>query len=146
LAATLHHVELFRPMPRTFLANVLQAAYVTLREVRINRLTSEVFHASARIEGGDGLRSVDARPSDALNLAALTGVPIREATEMFEAVARIGRVLVDPETLVPLRIADSQDLRDLVRSLVEPTRHDAASHEPVRLSPSDASSESATPT
>lgn len=84
LAATLQQTESPRPMTYTFLANVLQAAQVTIREVHISRLAEDVFYATALVEGSAGLQLVDARPSDALNLAALTGAPIRVAPEVLD--------------------------------------------------------------
>lgn len=87
LGNALQHTEMPRPMTFTFMANVLQAAAVTLREVQINRLVDDVFYATAIVEGSGGTRTVDARPSDALNIAALTGAPIRVASTVLDALA-----------------------------------------------------------
>jgi RNA polymerase sigma-70 factor (ECF subfamily) len=142
LAATLNHTETPRPMTFLFMTNVLQAANVTLREVQINKLLNDVFYATAVIEGGDGLRPIDARPSDALNLAALTGAPVQVAPEVLEVAgittqrqnirdedgkevieqttrrASTGEVVdqvhLDPETLAPIRILVRQDLRAMI--------------------------------
>jgi bifunctional DNase/RNase len=86
LSNTLANTELPRPMTFTFMANLLRAAQATVREVQINKLVDETFYATATIEGSGGSHTVDARPSDALNLAALTGAPIRVATEVLDAV------------------------------------------------------------
>ena len=45
--------------------------------MRITALAEGVFHAVAVVEGPGGAVEVDARPSDAINLAVLAGVPIR---------------------------------------------------------------------
>lgn len=77
LALHLERTALPRPATYAFAAGILQAANGRLREVRIDRLEGEVFYATAVIDGPAGDREVDARPSDALNLALQFGVPIR---------------------------------------------------------------------
>jgi bifunctional DNase/RNase len=64
-----------RPRPDTyrFTADLLAAADGALKEVRIARLAESIFYAEAVLEGG---ATVDARPSDAINLALLAGAPI----------------------------------------------------------------------
>jgi hypothetical protein len=42
-----------------------------------------VFYACVIVQGPDGPREVDARPSDAVNLAVVTGAPIRLNSELF---------------------------------------------------------------
>jgi hypothetical protein len=48
------------------------ASGAAVKEVRIHRLADEVFYASTVIAAGSNLMTVDARPSDALNLALLS--------------------------------------------------------------------------
>jgi RNA polymerase sigma factor (sigma-70 family) len=132
LANALRKVETTRPVTFTFMANVLQAVDVRLREVHVNRLTDDVFYAVAVVEGAGGLKAVDARPSDAINLAVLTGSPIRVAPAVLDIAAivverqatrdengqevieqtvryaktgeEIDRSHLDPETLKPIRV------------------------------------------
>jgi uncharacterized protein len=73
LAARLHAVDLPRPDTYRFAADLLAAASVRLREVRVVCLADAVFYAQAVLEDG---ASVDARPSDAINLALVTGAPV----------------------------------------------------------------------
>jgi RNA polymerase sigma factor (sigma-70 family) len=132
IADALDKVETERPLTFTFMANLLQAVDVRLREVHVNRLTDEVFYAVAVVEGTGGVRTVDARPSDAINLAVLTGAPIRVAPAVLDIAAivvekkatrdengqevieqtvrnaktgeEIDRSHLDPETLKPVRV------------------------------------------
>jgi RNA polymerase sigma factor (sigma-70 family) len=87
-----------RPMTFDFMARMLQAADATLEEVRIETLKDEIFYAVAKMRRGDGAREVDARPSDALALALVTGSPILVAEEIFE---RAGIALPEGKTLQP---------------------------------------------
>jgi RNA polymerase sigma factor (sigma-70 family) len=73
LVATLEAVELPRPGTYAFAAALLGAAGGAVAGVRIARLEGGVFYAVVELEGG---ASLDARPSDALNLALLAGAPI----------------------------------------------------------------------
>lgn len=87
LALHLEHVSLPRPLTYAFAAQVLTAAGGQLREVRIDRLDHDVFYATAVVAGPQGDREVDARPSDALNLALLLDAPIRVAAEILATTA-----------------------------------------------------------
>jgi RNA polymerase sigma factor (sigma-70 family) len=73
LAARLHDVERPRPDTYRFAADLLSAAGARLREVRVVRLAEMIFYAQAVLESG---RQIDARPSDAINLALATGAPV----------------------------------------------------------------------
>lgn len=85
LALHLERIAMPRPLTYAFAAEVLRAAGGELREVRVDRLEGEVFYGTAVIAGPDGEQEIDARPSDALNLAVLLGAPIRVATDVLEA-------------------------------------------------------------
>ena len=77
LACSLDAVEMPRPMTYQLAANLLAAGGSRLTEVRITRLVEGVFYAVVVIEAPAGVVEVDARPSDALNLALVAGAPVR---------------------------------------------------------------------
>ena len=83
---TLHLLKrhLPRPMTYDFMANVLEASGARLEEVRVEALKETTFYAVARLRCGDAVREVDARPSDAINLALHTGCPISVTEEVME--------------------------------------------------------------
>jgi RNA polymerase sigma factor (sigma-70 family) len=85
LAMQLTQMTTPRPPTYAFAASVLRAAGGELREVRIDRLEEDVFYATAVIAGPEGEREVDARPSDALNLAVLLEAPVRVADAVLDA-------------------------------------------------------------
>jgi hypothetical protein len=84
IAMELRQIELPRPMTVTFMGRLLEAADATIEQVRIERLADDTFFAVARVRSGDETREVDARPSDALALAAHTGCPIFAAEDVLE--------------------------------------------------------------
>jgi bifunctional DNase/RNase len=52
----------------------------------VTRLVEGTFYAQAVVEGPRGEGLVDARPSDAINLALLVGAPIRVDPAVLDAV------------------------------------------------------------
>ena len=72
LAARLQGVEFGRPMTYDFAAALVRGLGGHVRQVRVDRLAEGIYAATVEVEGPLGARSVDARPSDALNLAAIT--------------------------------------------------------------------------
>jgi len=76
LALSLQAVEMPRPMTYQMTAGLLDACDSRVSEVRITRLADEIFYAVVVVDGPAGQREVDARPSDAVNLALVAGAPI----------------------------------------------------------------------
>ncbi len=76
LALSLQAVETPRPLTYQMAAGLLDACGSRVSEVRITRLTGTVFYAVVVVDGPAGQREVDSRPSDAINLALVTGAPI----------------------------------------------------------------------
>jgi RNA polymerase sigma factor (sigma-70 family) len=81
LAVIMEQVELPRPGVYQFAAALLGAAGSHVREVRVNALASYTFYAQVVLADG---ATVDARPSDALTLALVTGAPIFVAADVLE--------------------------------------------------------------
>ena len=74
--AWLVSIEMPRPMTYQLAANLITAAGSRLTEVRITSLVEGVFYAVVVVEAPEGTVEVDARPSDALNLAVVSGTPV----------------------------------------------------------------------
>jgi bifunctional DNase/RNase len=80
LAFSLQGQEFPRPMTYQFTASLIAAAGSAVRAVRITSQCDGIFYAQIMLRGG---ATVDARPSDALNLAAITGAPVYAAAELL---------------------------------------------------------------
>jgi RNA polymerase sigma factor (sigma-70 family) len=91
LALALESVETPRPFPYKLAASLVEAAGSRVTEVRITQLIAPIFYAVVEVQGPAGPREVDARPSDAVNLAVVTGVPIRVNAELFIVTAPADR-------------------------------------------------------
>ena len=84
IAVYLSNQESPRPLTPKFMADVLTAVGGELDEVRIEEIKDDTFFAVAKVRNGDTVREVDARPSDALALAAIKGSPIYVADEVMD--------------------------------------------------------------
>lgn len=86
LALHLEDVPFPRPMTYGLMAGLVSAVGGRVREVRIDRLEGDVFYAVAVLEGPTGATEIDARPSDALNLALVLAAPILVAEAILAAI------------------------------------------------------------
>ncbi len=109
IAIHLEGAEVPRPLTGTFAAGLLAAAGGRLTEIRIDRLVDNVFYATAVVEGASGTVTVDARPSDAINLALLTGTSIRVDSAILDQ----GRMIA--ETLDEITEGSAEIVADAIR-------------------------------
>jgi bifunctional DNase/RNase len=91
LAFGLQGQEFPRPMTYQLMASLVAAAGSAVRSVRVTRVADEIFYAQVTLRGG---AVVDARPSDAINLAAVTGAPVLVASQLLD-------LPTDPRLRVP---------------------------------------------
>jgi hypothetical protein len=85
LGFSLQGIEFPRPMTYQFMAALVAAAGSAVRSVRITGARDGIFYAEVMLRGGV---IVDARPSDALNLAAITGVPVAVESGLLDLPSR----------------------------------------------------------
>ena len=83
LAAGLQRMEWGRPMTYEFTAALVRSLGGRVREVRLDRMKEGAYAATVEVEGPQGVRVVDARSSDALNLAVLTNAAVFVAPEVL---------------------------------------------------------------
>ena len=107
LSASLEGRPFPRPMSPQFAAGLVHALGGRVRQVRIDRLVpvrgGTAYGSTVEVQGTSGVESVDARPSDALNLAALVHAPIFVAPEVLTDAE--GRMAGDSSEAVNLRHA-----------------------------------------
>jgi RNA polymerase sigma factor (sigma-70 family) len=73
-----------RPMTHDMALLLLQPLGAQVRRVVVSRILANTFYAEITLALGDQTHVVDARPSDALALAARTGVPVFVAPEVMQ--------------------------------------------------------------
>ena len=92
IALALEGVETARPMAYHFTAALLEAVGAEVKSVTISRLVKDTFYATASVQRGRTLEQVDARPSDAINLALRTGAPIFAEERVLSKAGKRARV------------------------------------------------------
>lgn len=115
LALVLESVETPRPFPYKMAAGLVEAAGSRIVEVKITQLLEQIFYASVVVQGPDGPRDVDARPSDAVNLAVVSGAPIMLNSELFSmdpAVSQAERASSFPVATADIAAETQQRLRE----------------------------------
>jgi uncharacterized protein len=87
LAMELAGEELPRPMSADLMARLVEALGGRIERVVVSALREETFFASIALEGPSGRVEIDARPSDALNLARRLGAPVLVDEAVLEEAA-----------------------------------------------------------
>ncbi len=73
-----------RPLTHDFAANMLAAMGTNVEKVCVESLKEMTFYAAVTLRNGDDMHEVDARPSDALALAARVKCPIYVSEEVMQ--------------------------------------------------------------
>jgi bifunctional DNase/RNase len=84
IAMGLNEFSTLRPLTFNFLVSLLQAINAEVEQVRVETLKENTFYAIVKMRCGKNVSEVDARPSDAIALAVLTGSPIFVAEDVLE--------------------------------------------------------------
>jgi uncharacterized protein len=111
LSARLNGTEFPRPMAPQFAASLVAALGGEVRQVQIDQLVAlpagTAYGATVHLVSPAGSAEVDARPSDALNLAALVSAPILVAAEVLADAEQ--RLAADTTEARLLRLALASD-------------------------------------
>ena len=93
-AAGLQGLRWARPMTYEFTAALVRSLGGQVREVRVDRIIGGAYAATVEVEGPRGTGLVDARSSDALNLADLAGAPVLVARRCWRTAPAVRRAIV----------------------------------------------------
>jgi hypothetical protein len=74
-----------RPLTADLMARLLEAAGARVERVAVHSLREKTFYATVTLRVGVSAQEIDARPSDALNLAARVGAPMFVDRELMES-------------------------------------------------------------
>jgi bifunctional DNase/RNase len=89
LAVRLRDTTTPRPLGADLMSELVRTLGGSVDRVAVTRLEESVFYASVTVDG----RELDARPSDAINLAVRTGAPIVAAPEVLDEAAVVADAL-----------------------------------------------------
>jgi bifunctional DNase/RNase len=120
LALQLTGATMPRPLTADLMARLLEASGATVERVAINSLRDKTFYAVITVAAAGSPTELDARPSDALNLAARVGAPIYVDDEiMATSGMRADEVLGKLEDDSPFEDEPEGEWRTLTAELLE---------------------------
>jgi hypothetical protein len=93
LAYRLHGASPPRPMTSDLMAELLRVTGANVSRVAVTELRESTFYATITVDGSE----VDARPSDAINLAVRVGAPIVVAEDVLDEAAHEGELALDED-------------------------------------------------
>jgi RNA polymerase sigma factor (sigma-70 family) len=110
-----------RPLTADLMAKLLEAAGAEVERVVVNKLRDNTFYATVAVVSAGNTEEIDARPSDALNLATRIGAPIYVADEiMAKAVTEdLESVLTEEEASLGIEPSPSGEWRSLSPAVVK---------------------------
>jgi bifunctional DNase/RNase len=85
LTIALQDVEVSRPLTYDLFKNVIESLDADVSHVEVVSLRDETFYGNVVLESNGKVINIDSRPSDAMNLAVRSGVPILVAREVMES-------------------------------------------------------------
>jgi bifunctional DNase/RNase len=103
-----------RPLGADLAAALVGALGGRLVEVRVDRLDEGTFYATVVVDGPQGPAEVDARPSDALNLALVVGAPVRVDGGVLDRA-----IAAEPDVPVPPLPAPGGEATPGARAIVQ---------------------------
>ena len=87
LHMSLRNLAIPRPLTHDLLKSVIEALHASVRRVVVTRFEKDVYYAVIELDQRGRTLEIDARPSDAINLAARVSAPIFVEEAVLDAVA-----------------------------------------------------------
>jgi len=84
IAMLLEKLSSVRPTPYDLTVQLLDFGAMKIDRVAVTALRNNLYYATMSVWSPGGSREMDARPSDAISIALLTGAPIFVAPEAFK--------------------------------------------------------------
>jgi bifunctional DNase/RNase len=86
-----------RPMTHDLLVSVIEAMGGSVSRVVVSEVKDSTYYARIELKRGDEMISIDARPSDAINVAVRCACPIYVASQVFANTDTIMKPIAEDE-------------------------------------------------
>jgi len=86
-----------RPLAHDLMRALLEATDATVERVEVTRIDDGTFYAEITLRAPGGVQLIDARPSDAVALAARTGAPVFVADDVLAEAGVPGSIVQGSE-------------------------------------------------
>jgi RNA polymerase sigma factor (sigma-70 family) len=94
-----------RPLTFDLLTDIFTELGIELSQVVVNALQENTYHATLHLASDEGRHEIDARPSDAINIAVRTGAPLYVAPDVMDRAGKMEHEHL-PDDLEPMEIPD----------------------------------------
>ena len=109
LTIALQGVEVSRPLTYNLFSSLLKALNARILQVEVIALREDTYYGNIVLEANGQVFNIDARPSDAINLAARANVPILVARDVMDAA---GIVPEEDEVSEDVKASDLEDIAE----------------------------------
>jgi len=100
----LNGVDFVRPLTYDLMKNILETLNVKVEKVEISDLKDGTYYATIYLKSPLGeIKTIDARPSDAINIALRSGAPIFVADHVMKS----GKVVIDEIAPVNVEVSEN---------------------------------------
>ncbi|MDP8205449.1 MAG: bifunctional nuclease family protein [Candidatus Electryonea clarkiae] len=101
ISLLLQGLKYIRPLTYDLFSNLLDVSQAKVEKIEVTKLEENTFYASVHLETVDGIKEIDARPSDAIALALKTKAQIFVAPSVFTEAGMRGEI-AQAEPLQPV--------------------------------------------
>ncbi len=115
ISLLLQGLKYVRPLTYDMFHSLLKATTSTVEKIEVTSLKENTFYALIHLNTPDGVKEIDARPSDAIALALKTESPIFVAPEVFTEAGMRGEVAQSEPISVENKLEElNQQLKEAV--------------------------------
>ena len=105
----LNGVDFVRPLTYDLMKNILETLNVKVEKVEISDLKDGTYYATIYLKTPEGeIKHIDARPSDAINIALRSGAPIFVADHVMNS----GKVVIDEIAPVNVEVSENNQAKE----------------------------------
>jgi len=105
----LNGVDFVRPLTYDLMKNILESLNVEVEKVEISDLKDGTYYATIYLKTPEGeIKHIDARPSDAINIALRSGAPIFVADHVMNS----GKVVIDEIAPVNVEVSENNQAKE----------------------------------
>ena len=97
IAMEINQIKRERPVTHDLCRNIILALGGTLRRVQITKVQKSTYYAELLVQHADGLKSIDARPSDGIAIALRLAAPIYADESLLTALSEAGEEAEEEE-------------------------------------------------
>lgn len=108
IAMEINQIKRERPVTHDLCRNIILALGGTLRRVQITKVQKSTYFAELLVQHAEGLKSIDARPSDSIAIALRLAAPIFADESLLTSLGEVAEDDEDEESAADSAAAESE--------------------------------------